>query len=153
MLGCWGLAIRIVELQPVLLCTWILYWSFGNIITRLSLIQASYRLCLKRIWFLPHTVCFGEEYISNYFRRITYLPVLPPQDILNHNLWSQLTTNSLWPSAVMCWHRSGSTFVQVMAGCLTAPSHCLNQCWRIIRRVQWRSCEGNFTSITLAINC
>ena len=34
---------------------------------------------------------------------------------------------------------SGSTLAQVMACCLAAPSHSLNQCWLIIRKVQWYS--------------
>ena len=38
----------------------------------------------------------------------------------------------LWPSDAILWHRSGSTLAQVMALCLMAPSHYLNQCWLII---------------------
>ena len=34
-----------------------------------------------------------------------------------------------------------STLVQVMACCLTAPSHYLNQCWLIISKVLWHSSE------------
>ena len=41
--------------------------------------------------------------------------------------------NSLWPSDAIWWHRSWSTLVQVMACCLTAPSHYLNQCWLIVK--------------------
>ena len=41
--------------------------------------------------------------------------------------------NSLWPSDVIWWQRSGSTLAQVMTCCLTAPHHYLNQCWLIIR--------------------
>ena len=37
--------------------------------------------------------------------------------------------NSMWPSNAIWRHRSGSTLVQVMACCLMAPSHYLNQCW------------------------
>ena len=36
--------------------------------------------------------------------------------------------NSLWPSDTIWRHKSGSTLDQVMACCLTAPSHYLNQC-------------------------
>ena len=51
----------------------------------------------------------------------------------------------MWPSdAIWLWW-SWSTLVQVMTCCLTAPSHYLNQCWRIITKVQWCSSEGNFT--------
>ena len=42
-------------------------------------------------------------------------------------------------------HRSWSTLVQVMACCLTAPNHYLNQCWPIISWVLWHACEGYFT--------
>ena len=40
--------------------------------------------------------------------------------------------NSLAPSDPIWRLRSGSTLAQVMACCLTAPSHYLNQCWLII---------------------
>ena len=45
--------------------------------------------------------------------------------------------NSLWPSDAIWRQGSRSTLVQVMACCLTAPSHCLNQSWLIITKVQW----------------
>ena len=40
--------------------------------------------------------------------------------------------NSLAPSDTVLRHWSWSALVQVMACCLTAPSHCLNQCWFFI---------------------
>ena len=39
-------------------------------------------------------------------------------------------------------HRSGSILARAMACCLTAPSHCLNQCWLIISEVLQHSPEG-----------
>ena len=36
--------------------------------------------------------------------------------------------NSLWPNDAIWQQRSGSKLAQVMACCLTAPSHYLNQC-------------------------
>ena len=59
--------------------------------------------------------------------------------------------NSLWPSDTIWQHKSGSTLAQVMACCLTAPSHYLNQCWLIISKVQWHSSVDNFTTETSAI--
>ena len=56
----------------------------------------------------------------------------------------KITVNSFWPSDTI-WLRSGSTLAQVMACCLTAPSHYLNQCWLIISEVQWHSYKSNFT--------
>ena len=60
--------------------------------------------------------------------------------------------NSLWPSDAIWRQRSGSTLAQVMAWCLTAPSHYLNQCWLIIRKVEWHSSKGKFTRDNSAIN-
>ena len=48
--------------------------------------------------------------------------------------------------------RSGSSLTQVMACCLMAPSHYLNQCWLITSMVQWHSYEGSFTRDTSAID-
>ena len=45
-------------------------------------------------------------------------------------------------------HRSGSTLAQVMACCLTAPSHYLNQSWLIINGIQWHTFDSKFTEIT-----
>ena len=53
--------------------------------------------------------------------------------------------NSLWLSDAICQHWPGSPLAQVMACCLTAPSHYLNQCWLIIKCVLWPSPENNFT--------
>ena len=61
-----------------------------------------------------------------------------------------LLFNSLRPSDAIWRHRSGSTLAQVMACCLTAPSHYLNQCWLIISKVLWHSSEGNFIRDTSA---
>ena len=67
---------------------------------------------------------------------VGYLPVY--KDCL-------ITFDSLWPSdAIWCWG-SWSTLVQVMACCLMASSHYLNQCWLIIGEVFWYLLEDNFT--------
>ena len=57
-------------------------------------------------------------------------------------LWCKLLNlNSLWPSDPMWRPCSGLTLAQVMACCLTAPSHYLNQCWLIVREIQWHSSD------------
>ena len=55
-----------------------------------------------------------------------------------------LNSHPLWPSDAIWWHRSGSTFIQVMPWCLSAPSHCLNQCWLVINGVLWHSFKTQF---------
>ena len=49
-------------------------------------------------------------------------------------------------SDAICPQICGSTLVQIMACCLTAPSHYLNQCWRRISQVLWHSLKSNFTA-------
>ena len=49
--------------------------------------------------------------------------------------------NSLGHGDTIWRWRSWSTVAQVMACCLTAPSHYLNQCWLIISKVLWHSSE------------
>ena len=56
------------------------------------------------------------------------------------------TVNSLWPSDAIWQHKSGSTLAQVMACCLTAPSHYLNQCWLLISKALWHLPVSNFTT-------
>ena len=67
-------------------------------------------------------------------------------------LGNSLALNSLWPIDATWWQGSGSTLAQVMACCLMAPSHYLNQCWLIISKVQWHPSENNFTRDTPAIS-
>ena len=59
--------------------------------------------------------------------------------------------NPVWPNNAIWQHRSGSTLAQVMACCLGAPSHYLNQCWLIISEVLWHSPRANFTGNAQAI--
>ena len=52
--------------------------------------------------------------------------------------------NSLWPSDAIWRYKSGSILAQVMAYCMKAPSHYLNQCWHIINRC----CEIHIRAIS-----
>ena len=45
-----------------------------------------------------------------------------------------------------------ATLAQVMACCLMAPSHYLNQCWLIISDVFWHLSEGNSTGNAVTLN-
>ena len=52
--------------------------------------------------------------------------------------------NSLWPGDAIWQHTSGSTLAQIMACCLMASSHYLNQCWLINKGPADLSPEINF---------
>ena len=71
--------------------------------------------------------------------------------IMKYSSFSTRRVNSLGPGDAKRWQRYGSTLDQVMACCLTAPSHYLNQC-RLISEIQWHSSEDNFTIDTSDIN-
>ena len=51
--------------------------------------------------------------------------------------YSTWRVNSLGPIDTIWRQRSGSTLAQVMACCLMAPRHYLNQCRLIISKIQW----------------
>ena len=58
---------------------------------------------------------------------------------------SFLYVESLWPSDAMWRHGSRSILAQLMAWCLTTPSHYLNQCWLITSEVLRHSHEIDIT--------
>ena len=60
--------------------------------------------------------------------------------------------NSLRPSDAIWRQWSWTTLAQVMACCLTAPSHYLNQCWLITRGVLWHTSESSFAGIAQGID-
>ena len=60
--------------------------------------------------------------------------------------------NALWPSDAIWRHTSGSILAQVMACCLTAPSHYLNQCWLIISGVLQHAHQSNFIGCVQEFN-
>ena len=70
------------------------------------------------------------------------------------SLWpnSKRPLNSLRPSDAIWRQWSWTTLAQVMACCLTAPSHYLNQCWLIIRGVLWHTSESSFAGIAQGID-
>ena len=60
-----------------------------------------------------------------------------------HIIWLWWVFILFWPSDIMWWHKTVSTLVQVMAWCLMAPSHCLNQCWLNINDIHLHPPDGN----------
>ena len=63
-----------------------------------------------------------SHYLSQCWpRSMLPLGVTRPQSVNSLSKWG------IWQ------HRSGSTLAQVMACCLAAPNHFLNQCWLIIK--------------------
>ena len=57
-----------------------------------------------------------------------------------------LLYNPSWLGDIIWRQRTESILVQVMAWCLMAPSHYLNQYWLTIIKIRWHSSQGNFTN-------
>ena len=57
---------------------------------------------------------------------------------------SSVQINPLAPSDTIWQQRSGSTLAEVMACCLKAPSHYLNQCWLINTKVFMAFIRGHY---------
>ena len=66
--------------------------------------------------------------------------------LMTSKVWNS-SFNSLWSSDIRWQHRSGSSLAQIIACCLTAPSHYLNQCWLIINEVLCHSPKGSITRV------
>ena len=88
-------------------------------------------------WRRPGDKLLSEPVMA---RLLTHICVTRPQ-------W----VNSLWPSDLI-YLRSWSTLIQVMAYCLIAPSHYLNQCWLTIKEILWHPFHGNVYLNTQVIN-
>ena len=69
------------------------------------------------------------------------------QDSLGKVKFCAFCFSTKWPSFWVWWQKTGSTLTQVMACCLMATSHYLNQWWLIIKEVQWQSLEITQPSI------
>ena len=99
--------------------------------------------CGQHHWVIPSPlnsfiVLIGGKH---YRKLLSYLPGA-----------SELKINSLWPSDTIWQHRPGPPSAQVMAWCLMAPSHYLNQYWLLINRFLWHSPKTNFTRSAHNIN-
>ena len=58
--------------------------------------------------------------------------------------------NSMWPSTAIWRHRPQLTLAQLMACCLAAPSHYLNQCWLIISDIRLRAISQEIPEPSIA---
>ena len=93
---------------------------------------------------LTQVIAWCRQATSYYLSQCWYRSMLP------YGITRPQWVNSLRPSDAIWRQRSGSTLAQVMACCLTAPSHYLNQCWFIISKVLWHPSEDNFVRDTPA---
>ena len=91
-------------------------------------------------WYLQNVshLCVGLHMFSDHAKSSVGLNLLVGKS------QAQMVSlfNSLWPDDAIWLHGTRPTLVQVMACCLTAPSHYLNQCWLIIGEMPWHSSEG-----------
>ena len=92
-----------------------------------------------------------SKHTSLYFksRKSVYFEVINPPFCLIHkkNVDNKIISTHC---GLVTPYKSGSTLVQVMACCLTTPSHFLNLFWLIISEILWHSHESNITPSALA---
>ena len=79
-------------------------------------------------------------YINGYFKLHARAP---SADVPR---WGDKRIDATWQ------HRPGSTIAQIMACCLTSPSHYLNQRWLFVKGFVWHSAESNFIQHAHALN-
>ena len=101
--------------------------------------------------------CFSPNKTTTMTRKM----IMSPDQLNWYDICKRASDNSrilaiiavlvrLRPSDAILRQKSGSTLAKVMAWCLTAPSHYLNQYWLIISKVLWHSSVGNFIRDTSA---
>ena len=114
----------------------------------------------------PNRNCTSEEWgkVSNCALRfrVSWLSDAPPNKLrtwgvefyddptdltVGLHFGENSTPTDVWLIVAYWRHREikcGSALAQIMAHCLTAPSHYLNKSWFIINGVRWHSRESNF---------
>ena len=149
--------------KPMLECCWLDPQGQTSVKSYLQLIHFHSRKCIWKCClengshFVSVSMCQYDHNRRNMFNIFPWITCiycqwwLPSLNFLFSKIrrWDMLLCehkqfipcihfiNSLWPSDTIWWQRSGSTLAQVMACCLSAPSHYLNQCWLIISEAQW----------------
>ena len=153
----WGVAYVPCMTNLRALCAWAIRWHVTCMLSLAEHWQSrralSNHVCAHSVISMWHVVCLQHlaRACSEQSRSTTVLPInhviQMPQCLsgfVNHDYWKVCligpvfvlaSFNSLRPSDTIWRHRSGSTLAQVMACCLIAPSHYLNQCWLIISKV------------------
>ena len=102
--------------------------------------------CWKRITF-PHTyllLSITNVSFNNLNRIFDATPSLSIAVLCGQLDLRKSVIKTLWPADIIWQLQCGSTLTQVITCCLMAPSHCLNQCWLIIR------CFAAFFSRTIS---
>ena len=90
------------------------------------------------VFWLNHynIISSGNGLVPNRWHAITWM-ITQKYDL--HGIAHPQWVNSLWGSNTIWQIWSESTLAQVMACCLTTPSHYLNQCWLITISIQLRT--------------
>ena len=115
-----------------------LIWVCFKFISSIDIFSISCKIVLR--W-MPQDLTDDSSMVMVWCCKATshYLNQCWPSSMRPYGIsWPQCV-NSLWPSDTIWWHITWSTLVQVMACCLSAPSHYLNQCSFISSKVSWHS--------------
>ena len=90
--------------------------------------------------------CLGHNVLIETFSTISMKDTDCIVVLLAGDKYDLIIFNLLWPSDAVWWHKYLSTLAKIIAWCLMAPSHYLNQCWLLISEVLWHSHKSSFTA-------
>ena len=148
---CWWLWSPFCEIETA--PDYLLFWlrelwvksHYGDFARFQNLRNVSAVQVWSAVWEIPCVICIYSPETGGKWDHMSR-PFKRNQDHKAHPvMWyrliaiTDLILNSLWLGDAIWRQRSGSTLAQVMACCLMAPSHYLNQYWLIISEVQWHS--------------
>ena len=120
-------------------------WLFQDTIAHYLLQNCSGGNITKHLWW---QVSIGSGLAWCRRAASHYLSQCWPRSMLLHGVPRPHWVNSLWPSDAIGRQGTESALARVMACCLTAPSHYLNQCWLMISEVLWHSTDSIFKENT-----
>ena len=116
-------------------------WSVNSL--GLDVIRNAYTFFLVQIGTISFwlTTKYDSKEVYGFCTLKDYdLEILQEKNLNHCGLVPLVMSYAVWGN------RSWSTLAHVMAWCLTAPNHYLNQCWLVVKGVLWQSPASNFTS-------
>ena len=134
----------------------ILWEIFSTWITKMCLKLTNLELqlypsCATELKFMQLKSYFFHKYTFIYLRIHPTGELSVQRTCIASMTLTELDFNSLVPSDAIWRHRTWSILIHVMAWCLMAPSHYLNQCWLLISEVLWYSPQGNFKTTAISL--
>ena len=152
----WNYNHTVNELKEITFSLQALHCSSTGDPTSCNGLQTFVTFWMNGVTYTPGGLAYGgQQWGTNRYAGNGHIKLGSDERLVKHLFFS-----SLWPSDAMRRRTFGSILAQVMAWCLTAPSHYLNQCWLVsserskdihLRRISQEISQASTTKVNLKI--